>query len=329
MESFKNIVNIINSKKEYLNKGDYKAFNNTVIGIISNKLKYKVLVQYFIRLINIIDNIKDNITDSDYLLYMNSLSKLEEHYKNLEENYNDDHYYDDNDINIIDVEKFVEIFNNNNTILMNFIKDNNLSEDFINSTFNIVYDATYNYINNNTCKCINENNICYYYSDNNYINCKNIQMHILNNPLNFLIYKQLEHFNINKIIEDINKYKLFSFDGKINCNLNNINKINIISNLQFNVNLFEKIIEDDTFNIQILQYINIYYIMCNYGYIILREKNLRKLSYLKLMTEIIKPGVLDSIEYWASLLNFNNNIFNIIIENYKKLFPDLIKTKIS
>ena len=154
MEHIQHINLIINNNKHHLSKVEYKSFNKVINSISKNKkckkIPYLVLEAFCIILLNSIENIKYNIRDIDY-------------------NNNNDNNDDDNII--IDIDLLLELIEYNKSTLDDFIKEHNLSIDFLNSSFNIAEYAAYNYI----------------YNINNKTWRKDIQKYILNNPLIFII----------------------------------------------------------------------------------------------------------------------------------------------
>ena len=284
-------------------------------------------------LIDGIDNLKQYMIDSEYLKLMTSISKLEEiinsnndsdnysdNYSDEEDNEEIEENEENNDINIIEITKednemISTIADTNEQILINFIKEKNLPEDFINSTFCIYDVAAVNYIAKKTCKCSNNNDMC----DKDILNCKNIQNIILRNPIIYIICKQNNPEYVEKIISDINKYHLFSFDGKINTNKLEIDESYVKSMLSKNLSLFDTI---RGIKYRTLQFLNIYYIFFNYSYQLLIQYNsLKNHVYNKLITEIDSDeNKKNEVIYWTSKLNLHPDIINIMINNFKEKF---------
>ncbi len=344
MEHLENINQIINTHKTNMIKSDYKSsmnvINNLTKNMLSRKIPHKLLTKYFIIFINTIENIKNELRDADYLLFMNSLKEIntfmtfkkdrlsdydeeEDNYYNYEEDNNDNDNEEDNCI--IDMDELLQVIDSNNSIIMNFIQENNLPNDFLNSVFNISNKAAYNYLYYGACSCDDDIISCNM-NCNNYLKCKNIQKYILNYPLNFIIYNEYNYNDYIRIVEDIKKYNLFSFDGKINDKFNieyimdesKMNK-NIIKNI---INQIELQSNNLSYNNQVIQFINIISIIFQKEYHLLTNPNLRQAIYSKLMVQFNNETVIEVIHYWANKLNFNPNIIEIITSSIFKYFPE-------
>jgi hypothetical protein len=231
---------------------------------------------------------------------MNSLNSVIKVFKYDNNNNN----YDNNNNNIIiDIDLLLELIEYNKSILDDFIKEHNLSIDFLNSSFNIAEYAAYNYIYD----------ICSY-NINNKTWCKDIQKYILNNPLIFII---LNESNTNHICNDIIKYNLFSFDGKINSLFNS--SINIesdkesVSNIKFIISL----LNSDTSK-QALIFINIFYIIYTKEYKLLHNKKFRECVYSKILE---LKECKDYVKYWIDKFNLDSNILDIISDSFHTNFP--------
>jgi len=233
-----------------------------------------------------------------------------------ESDYEEDDY-EEEEIDIIDIDLLLKIRNNNEMIFMNFIKDNNISEDFINSKFNIIDKSAYNYVINKTCNCENEYDIC---SNDDNTNCKNYQNFILENPINYMIYKKDCPCCNEQILEDIKKYNLFSFDGKINKLENNIEEKIVAKKSSIFAN---KLANTSISKYQVIQFLNLYKYIFKYGYTLLNNDKFRNTFFNKLLTEGNKDSVKEYIPYWANLFNFDSNIINIMIDNLKENFAEL------
>jgi len=306
MEHIQYINFIINNNKHHLSKVEYKSFNKVINSISKNKkckkIPYLVLEAFCIILLNTIENIKHNIRDIDYINYMNSLNSVIKVFKYDNNNNNNNNDNNNNNI-IIDIDLLLELIEYNKSILDDFIKEHNLSIDFLNSSFNIAEYAAYNYIYD----------ICSY-NINNKTWCKDIQKYILNNPLIFII---LNESNTNHICNDIIKYNLFSFDGKINSLFNS--SINIesdkesVSNIKFIISL----LNSDTSK-QALIFINIFYIIYTKEYKLLHNKKFRECVYSKILE---LKECKDYVKYWIDKFNLDSNILDIISDSFHTNFP--------
>jgi hypothetical protein len=282
-------------------------------------------------LIDGIDNLKQYLTDNEYLKLMMSISKLEEIINSNNDSDDSDENYSDNEeeneeddeneeCNIIEITKedndlISNISDTNEKILINFIKENNLPEDFINSTFSIYDVSAVNYIAKKTCKCMNDNDMC----DEEVMNCKNFQKIILRNPLTYITCKQYNEQYVDKIISDINKYNLFSFDGKINTNELEIDECNIKLIISKNLKMFDNI---RGIKYRTLQFLNIFHIIYNTAYhLLIKHDNFKQAVYNKLINEIgTDENKINEIKYWTSKLNLHPDIISIMISNFKETF---------
>jgi hypothetical protein len=320
MEHIQEIDIIITNYNSFLSKKSYKLFikiiDNLKENFISKTISDSVFESFCIILLNTIENIKHNIRDIDYINYMNSLNSVIKIFK-----YNDNNYYDDDDDdyynynhnddeNIINMDLFTDRIEYNTLILEDFIKENNLSNDFLNSSFNIVEVAAYNYVNYN-CLCDDNNIIC-----NKFMLCKNIQKYILNNPLTFILMNN----NIDNICEDINKYNLFSFDGKINSLFHyNDNHRQISLETEINIQLLIKIFHlNHTRQLAVLSFINIFNYIYTKEYMILNNTDFRNTLYDKIKD--LQDHV-HHVEFWINKLNLDSNIIDKINNSILEYFP--------
>ncbi len=287
-------------------------------------------------IINIIDNYKEKMMDNDYLEIMNCMGKLGEIISSIQESddnsdngsdyssdYESDYESDDESIysmenesdieeNMIDIDLLLDTINNNEIIFNKFMTDNNLSDDFKLSRFNVINQSAYNYVTNKTCKCKNNNMLCSYNNDNIY-NCKNYQSFILKCPLLHLFVKKECNCCIEKITEEINKFKLFQFDGIIK-------NINIDENILDFLSSFMIIISNtNERSYKMLLFIG----MINYVFnnsnifiknIIFTESTVNKLNLINETTEL-----LDNVIIWANKFNFNQNIISIMINSLQSI----------
>ncbi len=275
-------------------------------------------------LINGIDNVKEHLTDHEYILLMSAISKLNEI---ISENDNNTSYssddiddIDENNIesyDIIDIDLFLDIIDNNESILMNFIKEKNLSNDFINSKFNIIHKSAYNCVIQKTCNCKDKFEVCI----NNTMNCRNYQNFIINNPINYLINERFNNDNYPFIVEDIKKYNMFLVTGQINKNETNIDDRTTVCNTKIMLEISELL---DS-NYKVLNFINlINYIFNNcYKQYILND-NFRKTLYNKLITDGNCDTLKQHLPFWANLFNFDLNIINIMTNNLTDQFKELL-----
>jgi hypothetical protein len=279
-------------------------------------------------LVNGIDDVKEHFLDGTYLELMNAISKLHEIIENYQSDnqssdddisdYNSDYDIDDEDedeeepeIEMVDIESFLELRNYNENLLSQFIINNNLSNDFINSKFNLIDRVCNNYLNNNIkCNCCGDK-----YCSNSYesfINCKNIQKAVLNYPLLLVIYYSNQYID-NEVIDDINKYKLFQFDGKINKNKYNY-QYNNIGNI---INLIPKL---EISKLKLLLFVQICYLTCN-NYLFLNNNiKYRNSIFNKIINENNSEINKNNIKYWNEKLNINQNIFDNMINSFRETF---------
>jgi hypothetical protein len=317
MEYIETIKIIINSKKEYLTKKEYKSFCNIMRNII--QVYYKIdkfekisdsFLQYScIILLDTIDTIKEHIRDIDYMNYMESFKFLVIKFKENND-FVDYHHYNDDNHQIIDIDLLFERVEYYKSILNDFIKEKNLPIDFIDSSFNVAELAAYNYIYN-TCSCNNKTELCkkYYY-------CKNIQKYILNNPLMFIIIN-CSYYDTDKICYDIKKYNLFSFDGKINdefsLNLTNPKYTNDTKDINFMFNIFNS----SSYSMKLLVFINIVYTFYTKHYNLLNNERFRKTLYSK----IIEFKEDYNKTKWYDKLNLDINLLDIVFDSLKERIP--------
>jgi hypothetical protein len=262
-----------------------------------------------------IDILKHNMTDGEYLTLMNALSQLKNIITNDNNNHRDREIVVENDPYML--EQFLEIRNTLEQEILDFIAENKLPDDFINSSFNIIDSIAYNQLNNTTCNCTDM-----HFCNNtiqNFIKCKNIQKLILNNPLLcVLYYHQSNTISINEVYNDINKYNLFTFDGTI-IKKNHIDKEIVMNHIKGCLNIFTFF--NHYTNMQVVCFLHIYYIICNFAFELLNEyEKFRLICYEKIKTELIKHTTISELDELSRKINFNNNIFNIILHNIEELF---------
>jgi hypothetical protein len=333
MEHCETINRIINTNKEHLTNKNYKSFCKVINNLSKNK-KFKkmpdsVLQYSCIVLIETIDILKEHVRDIDYINYMNSLKFLVEKIKKTDDNYDDDedyrvdyhdyyNYYNNyDDHQIIDIDLLLERIEYNKLILNDFIKEKNLPIDFIDSSFNVSYVAAYNYIYDN-CSCDNNEYMGYICKKHYY--CKNIQKYILNNPIVFIIINSNNRNNIatDKICYDIKKYNLFSFDGKISnsflLDLSSTVSVEAKKDLDFMMSLFHSRGQ----SIQVLLFINIINIIYTKYYNLLKTQRFRHVLYAKIIE--FKEFNYYANE-WSDKLNLEQNILDIISNNFREHFP--------
>jgi hypothetical protein len=315
MEHIDTIKKIINSKKEHLTKKEYKSFCNVMRNTIQvyykidkfEKISDSFLQHFCIILLDTIETIKEHIRDIDYMNYMESFKFLVIEFKEHNDNY--DYYYDEDDDyhQIIDINLLFERVEYYKSILNDFIEEKNLPIDFLNSSFNVAELAAYNYIYD-TCSCNNETKVCeqYYY-------CKNIQKYILNNPLMFIIIN-CGTCDTNKICEDIVKYNLFSFDGKINdefsLDLSNTQYTNDMKEINFMFKLFN----GSSYSMKLLLFINIVYTIYTKHYNLLYHQNFRCTLYSKIIE--FKEDYNET--KWYDKLNLDMNLLDIVLDSLKE-----------
>ncbi len=272
-------------------------------------------------LINGIDNLKEHMTDNEYLQLMSSISKLSEiinSYDNNSENEsiysdssnNDEQEDEEEEIEIVDVDLLLETIKHNEIVFNNFMKNvpDELKDDFLSSKFNVINQNAFNYIQNNTCDCKDELDLC---NDiNNLYSCKNYQSFILQYPIVHLIVKRNCACCVNSIIEDINKYHLFQIDGKI--------KFNTVDEKMFNktitslMNMMPKI-NDSKY--QIILFLNIFNFVFNNGNILIKNDKFKEAVLNKLKTDGKYGVATENTLYWSNIFNFDKNIIDIMISN--------------
>jgi hypothetical protein len=294
-------------------------------------------MEYLHVLINGIDNVKQYMSDKEYLTLMNSISKLNEIITSNELVDSDDsddlddsvysvdsvdsidsvdNYSNDDNIDILDIDLLLETINDNETVFNNYMIENNLPDDFRSSKFNVIYSSAYNYVSNKRCKCQNEYDLCDYFLIN-FINCKNYQRLILKCPI---IQETIVNFeNIesnNSVFDDINKYNLFQFDAKIN-KLNNIDEKIFSSVLKLLLNLMNEC--ENYPKYQVILFITMYCYMFKYGGKLLQHPTLVECSYNKLISESEGMSMKTYLPSWAAKFNFDPNILNIMVDSYKEI----------
>ncbi len=282
-------------------------------------------------LINGIDDIKEHLTDSDYLKLMNAIGKLgeiidsqsseelESVYEDSDEELDNDNLSENSDdSNIsepqeefehIDIDLLLETIHNNELLFTTFMNEKNLSEDFINSKFNVINRNAYNYITNKTCNCTNDYDLCI---DTDLVNCKNYLKYILKFPLIHIITRDCENC-IRSVCNDINKYNLISFDFSINTLNNTQGEIfgkysNSLMNIINNVSSKNKA----------LIFINLFSYLFENGHLLVENEDLKECCCNKLLNGDYSMTFRE-IPYWSDLLNFNPNIINIMINNLIEL----------
>ncbi len=322
MEFYQNIHIIINNNKHHITKKDYKTFNNIIrkYSHLTNNKKHikipqQVLCNFYMILIDIIENIKDFLRDIDYLSFMNSLYKLNIYVKDSEYTI----ISNEIDDNIIDIDLLMEYINYNNSVLEKFIKENHLPNDFLQCSLNIANMAALSCITNNSCKC-------YDYRCCGFYHCKNIQNFILNNPLVLLLLNLIDKKeDENRIIEDIHKYNLFSFDGKINNLLDLSVYIDIKDLFSFDLLFILKLYNSSLYlKLQILFFIIIFEKIYVKEYILLHYPKFKEILSVRLTELNNKENLMCQyyIKYWIDKLNLDSNIINIMIESFHLYFPE-------
>ncbi len=290
-------------------------------------------MEFLHTLVNGIDSVKEHLSDNEYLNMMNAIGKLGE-IINKEQDDSDDNgselesvietddeesevddeepEVDDSnsDDNIIVLDLFLEVMNNNELVFNKYISDKNLPEDFINSRFNMISKSAYNYIINKTCNCNEEYDLC---SGENLLSCKNYQSFILKFPLIHIITQDCEHCKI-IISNQINKYNLISFDGNINTSNNTPDEF-------FNKysNVLIKLINNVSPQDQVLLLINFFLYLFENGHLIIKSDKLKQCCWNKLLTEGTNPTLIQHMPYWANLLDFNPDIINNMVNNLIEL----------
>lgn len=327
MEHLEAIHNIMYDNRHHFSTKEYRMFSNIYnncmiqyfdIGHISESFLHKLCLDFMI----FIENIKDNIKDIEYINFMKELYELNKLFKSKLKLYNQNEqcYEDDDDeINIIDIDLLLTTINNNNSILEQFIKDNNLPNDFKNSSFNISEYAAFDYVSNHHYLCnIKQHNL---FCDCNYVKCKNLQIYILQNPL-FLFFIDNIDSDFDKIEQDIIKYNLFSFDGKINSSLNltSSNKISEKSILEMSF-IFTKLEYLSCSKIRALFFIFIFYNIYVKHYTLLYNTNFKN-RVLPKLDELKNPGENSKdVNYWIYNLKLDPNIVSIMVDSFKSYFP--------
>ncbi len=338
MEQLQEIEMIITNYKVHSSKKAYKSFIKAVDNLKQN-MSYKkdsdeVLNSFYLILLSTIENVKNKIRDIDYMNYLKSLDLIinffkqnDEYYSDYEEyNYEDNHdyyHYNYDEENIINFDSYTDRVEYNQLILENFIKENNLSNDFLNSSFNVAEIAAYNYVHNN-CPCDDDSDdMC-----NKFMLCKNIQKNILNNPLTYMFMYTyyigedmfMYTFNIDNICEDINKYKLFSFDGTINSLFQYCNYEQPSQSAEINIKILIELFElSETTQLRVLNLINMFNYIFTKEYLILNNSKFRYILYDKIKD--LKDNM-EHVEYWIDKLHLDSNIIDKIDNSIRKYFSD-------
>jgi hypothetical protein len=281
-------------------------------------------------LINKIDDLKERITDNEYLELMKIISKLNEIISSDdgsevssvssddedEEDYESDTEEDEEEeeIDLVDVDLLLETIKNNEIVFNNY--KNNLSDDlrddFINSLFNVINQNAYNYIINKTCSCNNETDICN--NIDNLYNCKNYQNLILQCPIIHLIVKKNCPCCVDTIIGNINRYNMFQLDGQIK--FKNIEE-NIFTNILTTLMKLLPQISDNKY--QIILFLGIYNYIFNYSNILINNVDFKETVLNKLHINSKKDSAIEYVPFWSNIFNFDKNIINIMIDNLETL----------
>jgi hypothetical protein len=303
--------------------------NKKIDKYIFSLIKINNLMEHLHKLVNGIDNLKEHLTDNEYLELMTSISKLNEiissynddssndaydEEEEYEEEYESDTEEEEIDIDIVNVDLLLETIKNNEIVFNDY--KNNLSDDlrdeFIKSQFNVITQTAYNYITNKTCNCKDGKEICNNIYD--LYNCKNYQHLILQCPIVHLIVKNNCPCCVDTIIEDIKKYNMFQLDGQLK--LKNIEE-NIFANTMLSLmNLIPQIFDN---KYQIILFLGIYNYVFNYSNILITNVSFKEVVLNKLQTNSKKESTIEHVPFWASIFNFDKNIINIMIDNLEIL----------
>jgi hypothetical protein len=297
-------------------------------------------MEHLHKLVNGIDNLKEHMTDNEYLELMTSISKLNEIISSYNDDTNDssndayddeeeDEYEsdteDDNDeeeeeieididIDIVDVDLLLETIKNNEIVFNDY--KNNLSDgvkdEFIKSRFNVINQTAYNYITNKTCNCKDGKEICNNVNDLH--NCKNYQYLILQCPIVHLIVKNNCPCCVDTIIEDIKKYNMFQLDGQLK--FKNIEENIFANTLSALMNLMQQMYNN---KYQIILFLSIYNYVFNYSNILITNVSFKETVLNKLQTNGKKESTIEHVPFWADIFNFDKNIINIMINNLETL----------
>ncbi len=274
-------------------------------------------------LIDGIDGVKEHLTDNEYLKLMNAVGKLGEIINTKSDIDDDDSIsndeetdiLDDNEdepdveINIVDIELLLKTIDENELLFRNYMNENNLPADFINSKFNVINKSAYNYVNNKTCNC-EEDELC---TNNNLLSCKNYQNIILKFPLIHIITRDCSNC-INGVCNDINKYNLFSFDGSITISNNTTSEIFT----KYSIILMD-IVTNANIENTVLLFINLFYYIFENGHLLLENESLKECCCNKLLIEVNNQSITQHLPYWSNLLNIDSNIINNMINNLIEL----------
>lgn len=278
-------------------------------------------------LINGIDSVKEHLTDNEYLELMKAIGKLSEMINDdtksvselnsvsdddeePDEEPEEDEEEPEDDINIIDIDLLLKIIDENELVFRTYMTKKNLSEDFINSKFNIINKNAYNYLYNKTCNCKEDYELCV---DSDILNCKNYQKFILKFPLIHIVTRDCSHC-VEVVCNEINKYNLFSFDGTIN-------KLNEIQSELFGKysGTLMNMLNNVTSVNKILLFMNIFSYIFENGHLLIENEKFKDCCSNKLLTEGTNDVFNQHFPYWSNLLNINSNIINIMINNLIEL----------
>ncbi len=301
MENLHVIINIIDNYKEHMSDNDYLQLMNSLgkIGEVINSKSYSDI---------------DSDSDSEYDSDNDSISIINSSDEDDEQSINsDDEQSSDDEICVIDVDLLLERINKNEIIFNNFMKENNLPEEFRTSKFNIIYQSAYNYITNNTCDCDNDYKLCY----KDYNNCKNYQNFILVFPMMHLFVKNECPCCVELITEDINKFKLFQFDGKIK--LNKIEENIYTSYISSIMKIIDDINSYEHKNYVVLLLISMLKYIFNYGDIIVNNEKYKESIISKLNESNNSNSIPNHILIWSNIFNFNPNILNIMMSSLQTI----------
>jgi hypothetical protein len=286
-------------------------------------------MENLLELVEIIDGFKEKISDNDYLNLMKNINKLNEIISSINEDDSESNESSDNSDSLSELTEESSDESDNGILefnkemleveINNFMEFRNLPDDFINSQFNIIDDAV---LNHDNCTCT-INRFC---SDtiDDFIKCNNIQRIVLKHPLLLIIYTihkyrddiELAGEKTKLVIDDLRKYNIFTFDGKIKKSKKCEDYIDyLITNLL----RLSHASSDRTIACLLFFYMN--YIFCVDGWKIISTNQLACIGiYNKLIDSTeFKEGS----EFWFKLLNIDTNIYNIMIDSYKETFEFL------
>lgn len=254
------------------------------------------LPEGFAKLVDILDDMKQNMSDQTYLEAMNSLGSILADYRRIS-NTDTNEDEDDEDealaFQIRDRELLI------NTYFETYMVENNMQPDFRLTKFNLSTNLLY-LISMDLCDCSNYN-----FCGSKW--CSNLQKVILKYPLLLTrLYDSDE--DINDVCQTIRQYNLLHLDSYINHG-NPDNKLQDINLIKQHLNLL-----DGTYNIRnrIFIIINLFKFVFNIGYLL--KQSTFGLIVLRKIREL-NEKYSDDLKHELMILGIRDDILDFIVIN--------------